>query len=1076
MPLGLARLVSPRQSSGPGAASADAAGTTYTAIGLKAGSAAVLYGNGTQIATATVDGTGKATWTLGSKPAAGTIITYDGVVVGSGGTVPAPVSALGPTTASFAAGSTTPIPITGLNSGETVASVTGSFTVSGNSIVPSAGLVAGSYSPVVTTSTGRTLTIAVTANAGAGAASAISRVAMPASGSVATAPTTDSSAPSFSTLAAPTTRQIVVDPTTELQTFQGVGVQLQDATRYNFDTFAPGKMAAEFGKFFGENQGGVSLIRAYVGSGAFIHQRRASDGGADYYTPTGPLADFTPQDTTLPGFNMARWVEEYGVVMKLAAQQNPNVRSFISCATPPAWMKKNGPGDGTNATPGPIRTADASNPYNKDGQGFVAPGTAGLFDMAFAQHYANMLIRAYQYIIAYGVPIYAVAVQNEPEVGGSYPTCQWNPADHTTFTRDFLRPALNAAGLSYIEIWTGECNQDATSAFVTPLLADAAAKAAVQAVAFHSYGGTPAQASAIRDTHPTIRLHMTEWRTLLSSPQTNAHVDLWNLFCGGFRGGSLADRLGYNSMSMFVFALSQSGNPTTNNAGRRGVITINDTTGAITYNPEYHMLTLFGRNVKVGAKRISSSSFSFGSTSDVLSCAFKNPDGSIALFLFNGSTTASKTASVIDAVTGKAAPLTLAAGEAAVMTYPGSAAGTKALALSGVSAVTNASNQADVAWTLPSDANRTGVVVLRASGSDTPIPIAVLPANATSFTDASVTNGLAYDYYVQALGNGRSALSAKASVTIGGTAPPPAGQIGLKTAKPVYYNVPNTLILSGKTDGSTVSIATNDGQVLTTTTKYAAWTPLTEGAVSATPTETRLDGSSTVSNPVSFQVISAGITAGQIRIRDTFTNPTPGTPQFLENHTAEVGRPWLQKTGVSGTRQMAIGDNGVLYGLSTSAIHYSSQVYKDGVATPFSTEAFRVDALIFAAGDNTINNQTGFILSTFSPTANVNGYTVNYDNGTGVWSFYRVANGTRIATDLIPAITKPIPVGQAMPVTAIRNHATGLLAFQLDGETVGSITDTNVNPISYIETRHNTRSTTPTTGAGLTEIQVSVAA
>ena len=90
MPFGLTRLIPTRVARGAGTASADTAGTTYTVSGLKVGSSAILYGNGTQIATATVDGTGKATWSLGSKPAVGTIITYDGVVVGSGGTVTAP--------------------------------------------------------------------------------------------------------------------------------------------------------------------------------------------------------------------------------------------------------------------------------------------------------------------------------------------------------------------------------------------------------------------------------------------------------------------------------------------------------------------------------------------------------------------------------------------------------------------------------------------------------------------------------------------------------------------------------------------------------------------------------------------------------------------------------------------------------------------------------------------------------------------------------------------------------------------------------------------------------------------------
>ncbi|MFK5600251.1 hypothetical protein ACFZ8E_25110 [Methylobacterium sp. HMF5984] len=75
--------------SGPSGAARTNAGLTYTATGLKVGSTAILYGNGTQLSSVTVDGTGKATWTLGTAPVAGTNITYDGVVVGSGGTIPA---------------------------------------------------------------------------------------------------------------------------------------------------------------------------------------------------------------------------------------------------------------------------------------------------------------------------------------------------------------------------------------------------------------------------------------------------------------------------------------------------------------------------------------------------------------------------------------------------------------------------------------------------------------------------------------------------------------------------------------------------------------------------------------------------------------------------------------------------------------------------------------------------------------------------------------------------------------------------------------------------------------------------
>lgn len=88
MALGLSRLTPNRWCSGPGPAAANATGLIYTVSGLKAGSTAILYADGVQVSSVTADGTGKATWTLGVAPGAGSIMTYDGVVVGSAGTVP----------------------------------------------------------------------------------------------------------------------------------------------------------------------------------------------------------------------------------------------------------------------------------------------------------------------------------------------------------------------------------------------------------------------------------------------------------------------------------------------------------------------------------------------------------------------------------------------------------------------------------------------------------------------------------------------------------------------------------------------------------------------------------------------------------------------------------------------------------------------------------------------------------------------------------------------------------------------------------------------------------------------------
>jgi hypothetical protein len=163
---------------GPGSASANAAGTTYTVSGLKPGSTALLYGNGSQIATTTADGTGKATWTLGSAPVAGTTITYDGTYTGSGGTVAAPAPAqlsisgangtatVGDTT-SFTptiSGGTTPYTVTatGLPPGRSIANAATGLTTGAYTTAGSYGAtynVADSSSPQQTASFTRTVTV-----------------------------------------------------------------------------------------------------------------------------------------------------------------------------------------------------------------------------------------------------------------------------------------------------------------------------------------------------------------------------------------------------------------------------------------------------------------------------------------------------------------------------------------------------------------------------------------------------------------------------------------------------------------------------------------------------------------------------------------------------------------------------------------------------------------------------------------------------------------------------------------------------------------------------------------------------
>lgn len=150
----------------------DATGRTYAGKAPPGASVAVLK-NGTQDGTATADASGLWTYTFATAPAAGDTVLARAPVSSTAYTVPAPIVALGPTAASFTAGAAAGsliAAITGLSAGETVTGVApddgrvaiqnGNRLVVGGTASP-----AGTVSYTLTTSAGRTLTLAATASA-----------------------------------------------------------------------------------------------------------------------------------------------------------------------------------------------------------------------------------------------------------------------------------------------------------------------------------------------------------------------------------------------------------------------------------------------------------------------------------------------------------------------------------------------------------------------------------------------------------------------------------------------------------------------------------------------------------------------------------------------------------------------------------------------------------------------------------------------------------------------------------------------------------------------------------------------
>jgi glucuronoarabinoxylan endo-1,4-beta-xylanase len=99
-----------------------------------------------------------------------------------------------------------------------------------------------------------------------------------------------------------------------------------------------------------------------------------------------------------------------------------------------------------------------------------------------AEAYARYLDAFAQYMSANGAPVYAVSVQNEPDIQVSYESCDWTAAEMLSFLKNHGQH-VSSTKLMAPESFNNNQN------FVNTLLSDDAAAANLDLVGCHIYGG-----------------------------------------------------------------------------------------------------------------------------------------------------------------------------------------------------------------------------------------------------------------------------------------------------------------------------------------------------------------------------------------------------------------------------------------------------------------------------------------------------------------------------------------------------------------------------------------------------------
>jgi len=385
---------------------------------------------------------------------------------------------------------------------------------------------------------------------------------------------------------------ITVNETTQYQTIDGFGASLTDSAAWviwnDLDT---AQHAALMQQLFSPMNGiGLSFLRQPMGATDF-----AVGGNYSYDDVAAGQTD--PQ---LANFSIAHDSTYIIPLLQEALAINPAAKVVALPWSPPAWMKTGGTMNGGGMNPA--------------------------YFPSLAQYFV-LYLQAYQQA---GIPIYAIAVQNEPlNSTTSYPSEYLAESDAADFIANQLGPALDSAGLSAVKVFGYEHNWDNT-AYPESLLASAASTY-VAGTAFHCYNGDVSAQSTVRTAYPAKDIWFTECSGTVGSGFAGDLVwNSHNLLIGATRNWA-------RSISLWNLALDQGSGPTNGGCmGCRGVVTVDSSTSpaTISYNVEYYSLGQLAKFVVPGAHRIDSSSPGSGGIEDV---AFANPDGSMVLFVLNSS-------------------------------------------------------------------------------------------------------------------------------------------------------------------------------------------------------------------------------------------------------------------------------------------------------------------------------------------------------------------------------------------------------------------------------------------------------
>lgn len=383
---------------------------------------------------------------------------------------------------------------------------------------------------------------------------------------------------------------VVVDIGRKYQSIVGFGAALTDSSAWLIrNRLNEQQRSALLHELFGPPPGlGLGMLRLTIGASDFSLQPYTLDD-----LPAGQV------DPELLHFNVASNLHDVIPVVREVMSINPQLRIIASPWSAPAWMK--------------------------DSENLIGGALLPQFESTYADYLAKY-VDTYR---SYGIPIFALTVQNEPGfIPQTYPGMDFPAATRARIIARYLGPAL--AGRKPRTLILGwDHNWDEPE---QPLgvLADPDVARYVDGIAWHCYSGSPYAQGQVHRAFPKKDAYITECSGGDWESSKNGEL-LWftrDLLLVGLRQWA-------RGVVYWNLALDEQHGPHFGGCDAcKGVVTIDSRTGEVERNDEYYAFAHFSRFVLPGAVRVGSNVTDKG----IDNVAFQNAaGGSVVLVVVNSN-------------------------------------------------------------------------------------------------------------------------------------------------------------------------------------------------------------------------------------------------------------------------------------------------------------------------------------------------------------------------------------------------------------------------------------------------------